>query len=559
MRSAGHHSPLRRWIPVFLLFCYAVQCLWFIGSQSFTYDEPTHLAAATEVWQQGKFQRANDHPPLVRLWYTLPLLARPAEFLFNNESGPVAVRINPAPETIAWLTRPLNMLLGIALGFMVWLTTRRFFSEGAANLALAFFCFSPECIAHFSLATTDGAGTLFLFLGAWQLIRWRQRPDWLRTVQLGLVMGGMVLSKFYNGPAVLVIVVIVLLSARHWNPARWRWKMALAASAVAFVTVWAGYFFHVSRLDIDNGHMVASFPNREPIVKDLRWKGSLHLLIPAGEMVDGVRAMAIQNHRGRPTWFMGKLYPKGGTRAYYPTAILLKWPTVVLLCAFASLVLGVFRKLELNWEFAVLMLFPVIHFGLALSSPYNIGVRHVLPVYPFVVVLAGAIWEALRPHRYALALALLAVLLNAADTLRYAPNYLAHFNVFVGRDEGWHLLSDSNLDWGQGLLALRDYQRRHPDETLHLAYFGGVDPAVYGIRYLPLQSGTPVKGTVVISTSRMIGHTLDDPLGVRWRREHPAGAAPSGAQVSDANGYEWLQQHRPETVLDHCLFVYKVR
>jgi hypothetical protein len=95
-------------------------------------------------------------------------------------------------------------------------------------------------------------------------------------------------------------------------------------------------------------------------------------------------------------------------------------------------------------------------------------------------------------------------------------------------------LSDSNLDWGQGLLALRKYQQQHPNETIHLAYFGTMDPRLYGIRYIPLAPNEKVSGTVVVSATHLSGQLLDDP-----------------------NGYRWTSQY-PEVVLDHSLHVFQV-
>jgi hypothetical protein len=45
------------------------------------------------------------------------------------------------------------------------------------------------------------------------------------------------------------------------------------------------------------------------------------------------------------------------------------------------------------------------------------------------------------------------------------------------------LLSDSNLDWGQDLPLLADWQRRHLDRPVFLSYFGAADPSHYGIVY----------------------------------------------------------------------------
>jgi hypothetical protein len=129
-----------------------------------------------------------------------------------------------------------------------------------------------------------------------------------------------------------------------------------------------------------------------------------------------------------------------------------------------------------------------------------------------------------------------ALCLNAADALRYAPDYLSYFNVFVKPQNSWQLLTDSNLDWGQGLLSLRRYEQQHPGEMLHLAYFGSVDPALYGIRALPLASNEQVSGTVVAGASCLSGQVLDDP-----------------------SSYYWLRDYQPQRVLDHSLWLFDTR
>ena len=95
------------------------------------------------------------------------------------------------------------------------------------------------------------------------------------------------------------------------------------------------------------------------------------------------------------------------------------------------------------------------------------------------------------------------------------------------------LLSDSNLDWGQGLLALRDYEQRHPSETLHLAYFGSVDPGLYGIKAAPLPPNQPVSGKVVAGASCLSGQVLDDNYS-----------------------YRWLEDYRPQRIIDHSMWMF---
>jgi hypothetical protein len=126
-------------------------------------------------------------------------------------------------------------------------------------------------------------------------------------------------------------------------------------------------------------------------------------------------------------------------------------------------------------------------------------------------------------------------MVNAADCLRYAPDYLSYFNVFVPPSRSYELLSDSNLDWGQGLLALRKYQAEHPDEVIHLAYFGNIDPRRYGIRAISLEENDRATGTIVISATHLTGQILDNP-----------------------ESYHWVLRYPRKTILNHSLHVFEV-
>ncbi len=531
---------LRYIIPAALLLIFALQSIWFIRTQSLTYDEPAHIIAGTDAWQHGRFERWNDHPPLGRLWLTLLLVRTPIDFTqqpWNRELRIIAMQ--PGPEWLALRTRPLNLVLGLALGVALWFTTRRIFSEGAANLALALFAFTPSLLAHFSLATTDGMGALFVFLAAIQIVRWRHNPNLLQTVLMGLVLAGLLLSKFYAPPLVglaLGLMLVLDLSGERLIARKLNWRPALAGLAIAILLVWAGYFFHVSHLRVGDGKVAVTYPNRP--LRNYETRTNLHIstFVPAGEFVEGLREVIRNNHRGRPAWFLGRIYPNGGTTPYYPVAILLKWPTILLALCVPSLVLSLRKSSRACGDLLLMLTFPLLYFVFALTSRYNIGERHILPLYPFALLVAGGIWEHARKSRLARTVVILAICLNAAYVLRYAPDYLSYFNFPVKPQDSWQLLTDSNLDWGQGLIALRNYQQQHPNEVLHLAYFGTIDPALYGVRAIPLNPGSqPTTGTIVIGATLLSGQTLFDPTS-----------------------YRWLWSYRPERLIDHSLWMYDI-
>lgn len=544
-------------IPFVLLATFAMQSFWFIQTQSLTSDEPAHIIAGVDAWRHGRFEVWNDHPPLGRLWLTLPMMRVDSQYAWRQlPNGYRVEAMQPGPEEIAALTRPMNTLLGIFLGIALWFATRRLFSEGAANVALALFAFTPSLIAHFSVATTDGIGTLFIFLVAFQLVRWRHRPTWLQTAILGLALGGLLLAKFYAPPLVLLALVLMLLLKPEGvalRPAQWNWKPMLVALVLALVTLWAGYFFHVSHLKVADGQVTVTYPNRP--VKTLATKTHLRIntVVPAGEFFEGLRDVALSNKRGRPAWFFGKIYPTGGIKLYYPAAVVLKWPTILLALFLASLLMGVRKVCRVPADLLVMCAFAVVFLFFAIQSKYDIGERHILPLYPFVLLIAGSFWEHVKARKAGLRfnfewlsrtrvinfniVALLLVLaLNAADALRSAPDYLTYFNILVKPANSWRYLTDSNLDWGQGLIALRDYEFQHPNETLRLAYFGSINPALYGVRATPLAPEDRDEGKVVIGASCLSGQVLTDP-----------------------NSYRWLLSYPPKEMIDRSMFVYDTK
>lgn len=522
----------RCWIPAFLLLLFAAQSLWFIATQSLTYEEPGHVIAGLEAWQHGRFALWTEHPPLGRFWLTLPL-ARAKVDLEQQPTprGYVVTAMQPGPEWLAWRTRPMNTLLGLALGITLWFATRRLFSEGAANVALALFAFTPSILANFSVATTDGIGALFVFLTANQVVLWRRNPSRVQTVLMGLVLGGLLLAGIATPPEMLLALVLML--AAHRNQTGSAWKPALAALAIALFTWWAGYLFHVSHVTVGDGQVVTTFPQRETRSWATTSQAKLNLLLPAGEYIVGLHEVAFSDHPGPPTWFLSRIYPTRAPWLFYPVTILLKWPLVVLVLFFVSLAKGVRKTCRAASELLMVCSFGLVFLLFALLLPGNTGERHFLPLYPFALLIAGGVWEHARRSRVGMITVILALCLNGADVLRSAPDYLAYFNIVVKPQNAWQLLTDSNLDWGQGLIALRKYEQQHPGETLHLAYFGSVPPRFYGIKAEEMLPQVPAVGKVVAGASCL-----------------------SGQMLLEHNAYHWLWKYTPEGMIDRSMLVF---
>lgn len=523
-------------VPILILI-FIAQCAWFIRTQSFTNDEPEHLVAGLEAWRFGEFKRWHDQPPLARLLFAIPLQKSNWSYkLVDGEVNPVT------PKAEVWLdrSRPMNVILGVALLLLLWATARRLFSESAANFALALAVLSPDLIAHFSLATIDGVGSLFIFAVAVQLARWWMKPTRGRALLLGALLGGMLLSKFNSPPLFALALGAILLRTTdgpRWSPRRWNWRLTGAVFAVACLIVWAGYFFHVSKVTFADQMVTIHFSGYTKLLQyDMpTLQQPITIFLPACEWMTGLGQVIVHNMEGHRSFFLGH-YSTEGFKLYFPVAILLKWPLIVLVLSLIGIALLVWQKFPARRELLLMSIFPAVYFAFAVISHINIGIRHVLPIYPFLLLYAALVWEFFRKNKRATVVLLALIPLQAADIARYAPDYLSYFTVAVRPDRTWRYLSDSNTDWGQGMYALRDYQAAHPDENIYLAYVGEVDPAFYGIRYTRLNEGDRPTGTVVVSATHL-----------------------SGELLKDHHAYRWLLAYPRKTILNHTLYVFDVQ
>jgi len=424
---------------------------------------------------------------------------------------------------------------------LLWLAARSLYSNTAANFVLALFAFSPSLIAHFSVgALNDGVMALMLFATVFQLYRWHHDPSWPQTVLLGLVLGGLLLAKGSSLPFFVIAIALMLVlksGSITVRPAEWNWRRTLTALLVSFLVVWGAYRFHVSKITLAASDIQVriAIPNRaDPIIRHSPRTFEISVPVPAFEFIQGLAYQLRHDAGGHFGFLLGRRYI-GGSKLYFPIVILLKWPTIVLLLSLAALGLMCLRRTPIPRDFALWAVFPVLYFVLVEFAKLNLGERYVLPIYPFALLLCGSLWQFTKGRRIVLVLLLVALVVHVGDVLRYAPDYLSYFDLFVNPASSYKLLSDSNVDWGEGLVALRHYQQEHPSVPIHLAYFGSVDPAMYGIRATPLMPNERVSGTVIISANFLSGQTLPDP-----------------------NSYHWVLQYPTKLILNHSLHVFEV-
>lgn len=374
---------------------------------------------------------------------------------------------------------------------------------------------------------------------------------------------------------------------------------AIVLAALVYAGIWSAFLWRYSPfagVERDQATMaaVSTQKNVSPRTMDEAWDAALR--DPAGEPLNGAvanfirwakdrrflpeaylygLALVLRPSENRNHYLNGEIYPEIRP-AYFPIAFILKTPIATLLLLISGIAalcaLWPIRSGQ-NLLARGMYVFIIVYSLYLMFNAVNIGHRHLLPIYPCLLVLASAsaCWftptPAGRPgtppadpgtrtadahavpgastvhfepllrgatapvHPYlrvaGLGVTLASLLWLAWANISIHPNYLSYFNEFAGGPyNGWRFLADSNLDWGQDLKRLARYARLHPDEKIKLAYFGSAKPDKYGFEVENLGSSVqfsrPAKleaGTYVLSITQALGIYAAQLRDSTWNNE----------------------------------------
>jgi hypothetical protein len=440
-----------------------------------TIDEPDHLAAGMEWLSAGKYLYEDQHPPLARVMGALGPYLAGERWHGGPDSYREGYRIlghDAHYDRILSLGRAGILPFFWIASAVVFLWALRTAGPGAALGATLLFTTLPPVLAHSGLITTDMAAAAWIGAAVLASFFWIDRPDRRRTALFGVTLGLACLSKF---SALLFLPAALLLIHRR---ALWRHRKSLAAACgVAFLVVWAGYRFSFAHVDY------------------------LHLRLPAPRFFTGIQTLWAHNAAGHASYLLGKR-SSSGFWDYYPVAIAIKTPLAFLLLVVVALAARVRRTAP-----ALLFCLAILLCGLA--SRINIGIRHILPLYVGLSVVAGAAAAALWRHpagRWILASLLL---WQVASGIWQHPDYLAYANEIAGSHPE-NFLADSDLDWGQDMKRLGERLRLAGAAEVAFEPFNKTYPALAGDafpRILPIDQQRPVPGwnAVSISTWKIFG------------------------------------------------------
>lgn len=489
-------------------------------------------------------------------------------------------------------------MIGMLLGGLIMLWSWQLAGASAAIIATAFFAFDPNFLGHAALVKNDVLMALAMGTMAWSLWRFG-KTGLLRWMLLSALACAAAMNVKFSGVLCAPILIVVLL-VRALLPQPWYFlgklrttvfqKLFISSSAillaaiVAYAGIWVCYDLRYAptaspgeTLDsapivrrIKRDRIVARSNNDQNAGTDERIASE-----PNGLTVDWV-LWADAHHVLPQAWLWGFLYTYATTILrnsyllgtvsyqgwwyYFPCAVLFKTPTATLLAAVGAIAVLVISLIKLrgqsekiqsiSWTIAAMLIPPGIYFLLAMQSSMNLGLRHVLPIYPYIFVGVGAAlaWVIDRWRRAGIAAASLLAVLVASETAAAYPDYIAFFNTPSGGSAGgFNLLGDSNLDWGQDLKLLAEWQRRVPQGTLYLNYFGGADPEFYGVHARALPGGWMFSPKYPFPSSTdtcYVAVSATNLQGIFYDEE-------------ERRGYQVLLDFRPSVILGGSIYIYQ--
>ncbi len=564
-----------------------------------TIDEVVHLPTGISYWHKGQFWCYHHNPPLIRLLYALPavLIDVPTDYR-NYEYSPGSrgpdcalgrdfMLLNQKNYIkIYAISRSVVVILSVLGGYLVFRWSRELHGDAGGLVSLSLWVICPNILAHAGLVTPDLGSTVVAFLATYQFWRYLKAPSLVRAVICGILLGLAEASKFSF--VVLPLAWVMMAALKVWlgrhggTDARLGLPRALGHAAVlGLVALMA---LNDVYLGEGTGRPLGSFEFRSGLLTDgesLKTKGEEvfsrrgnrfrdtalarlpvplpeHYLLGFDDQAFDVDSLSYYKYlRGE------RRHAESGWWYYYLYCLAVKTPLGTLMLLASSLAAMAYSRCRTDLLGEAALLLPPLSVLVLVSSQtgLNSHLRYVLPIFPFVFVAGGRVGPLIASSYWWRAWVGGCLVATTLSVLAVHPDYLTYFNEAAGGpDRGLEHLADSNIDWGQGLVALRDWLETHAaGRPLQLAYFGTMYPEVLGIRYkLPLfgpkghrQGEDPVQigpypGLQAVSANYLLGIPFPAPDA-------------SGKQANvPEDAYTYYRRFKPVAIVAHSIFVYDI-
>ncbi|MCJ7631082.1 glycosyltransferase family 39 protein [Candidatus Bathyarchaeota archaeon] len=555
----GHHTELKQTysrmliknrpdiIACLLLLLMVSTAILSMKDDSATSDEVAHIIAGYSYLVKHDYRLNPEHPPLLKDLAAIPLLIMNLPFpenssywtndtngqwglgrLFLYNSG------NNADQILFWSRMPTAILM-LLLGFYIYKWSRELYGQKAGLLALVFYSFSPSIITNSRLVTTDLGVTFFIFIAFYYFWKFLEKPTRLNFTLATLTFTLAQLSKFTAIFLVPIFLILIMLKHRSLKTFVLMMVSSLLILGIYYQLHLVGMPLQVQHqligaLKNDDAGAYAEYTelartllNSMADISLLRPYAQylLGFLMAGGHIAGGSGANFFMGESGVHHW----LYDLVGYLVKEPIASQIMLITAMFLAAKKR---GLPQPLTIGIIAFCLLLFTIFS-----AANLQLGIRYILPIYPFIYMLtAGQVAGARAPALKATTVLLIVWLV--ASSLLIFPSYLSYYNELVGGPRNGYLyFVDSNTDWGQDLKRLATYVRDNSINRIKVDYFGGGDPGYYlGDRYVYWDYGhRPTDGWLAISATHY-----------QWYR----------------NEYSWLSVYKPVSQIGYSILVYNI-
>jgi 4-amino-4-deoxy-L-arabinose transferase-like glycosyltransferase len=493
-----------------------VRILLSYPAVSQTIDESSHIATGLEWLDRGEYTLNQENPPLARIAVALgPYLSGAVSGESLDERVQVLRGDAPYPRTL-YLARLGTLAFFVAATLLVWALGVRLYDHAVGLVAALLFTMLPVVLGHSGVATTDMAVSAGVTAVILAFVLWKDRPAAGPTALLGLAAGLAVLSKFTallflgaSGIAFLLAAlgfgrgrIDLLGTIRRFLPS------SVVALTIASIVVWAGFRFSVGPVRDSSSRpyrIIDRVFGDSSGLRDRAYAAIEAPIYPAPELIGGLAQMVGHSRAPHTTYLLGETRESGGFLGFFPVAFVVKTPIPFILLAGVGAVatIALARKRR-DPSMAVPLLGAAAVMLSAMPSGVNVGIRHVLPIFPLLSVVAGqGVLTLFRSGGWQGAVRWGSVGLLAwcvSTSVLSHPDYLPYFNALAG-PEPEEILADSDLDWGQDIGRLAEELRARRIEQVRLGLFtrAELDHFDWPPGASALEPGVPATGWIAAS------------------------------------------------------------
>jgi len=462
---------------------------------------------------------------------------------------------NDADKIMFWARMP-TVILALVLGLFVFLWAKKLYGSKAGFFALFLYILSPNILAHSRLTTQDFGVTLFMFVSLFAFWLFLRKPSKKMFFLVSILVGLSLSTKVTSILLFPVFFLFLILSKKKVVFEFFRRKNLLGRSLNAFVLLFfmalIGFFivFLVHSLEVhpvynqDDPYYSPEWRSDERldlIVEGLPLGDKLggvykffvtEIPVPGPHYFQGLYTQWVISQGGTKSFLMGEFSDKGFWN-YFLIAFLIKTPIAMLLFLLFSIVLfnkTRSRKIMDELFLIVPFLFVFLFFS---AGNFHVGLRHILFIYPVMFVFASKIVNFRRKWFYLL-IGVLCVGYAVSSFMIY-PHYLEYFNEFVGPEDGYAYLLDSNLDWGQDFKLLAGYVNDNGISHIWLKTYSFDSPSYRGINATELECNQRVEGLVAVDANAL-----------------------QGLIPEERGCYSWLKEYEPVDRVAYTFFIYDI-